>query len=168
VTKTTPPPAAMANDPTIPKANPADESAIRSASTAAPVSPTVMAAQVVSTAVSVMGMPYRWGGTDVDGFDCSGLIRYAYGQHGIVLPRQSVDQAKTGSEVGRNLSELMPGDILTFADNPGGAVSHVGLYLGDGRFIHSARNGVQISLLSADDAVGKWWFARWAGARRIL
>ena len=122
----------------------------------------------MATALTVMGTPYRWGGTDTLGFDCSGLIRYAYGQHGVTLPRMAVDQARTGSEVGRALDQLMPGDILTFSDQPGGAVTHVGLYLGDGKFIHSARGGVQISALSESDSIGKWWFARWVGARRIL
>ena len=60
------------------------------------------------------------------------------------------------------------GDILVFRRSPKGPVSHVGLYLGDGQFIHSATNGVQISRLSADDTYGKWWWQRWAGARRIV
>ena len=80
----------------------------------------------------------------------------------------STDQARTGTEVGRSLPELAPGDILTFADAPGGQVAHVGLYLGNGRFIHSARGGVQISVLGPDDAVGKWWWQRWTGTRRLL
>jgi len=62
----------------------------------------------------------------------------------------------------------MPGDILTFRKSSKGAVSHVGLYLGDGRFIHSASGGVQVSVLSPDDPYGKWWWQRWAGARRIV
>lgn len=96
------------------------------------------------------------------------MIRYAYAQHGVTLPRMSVDQARTGSEVGRAREQLAPGDILTFAAQPGGEVAHVGLYLGDGRFIHSARGGVQISELSDSDPVGKWWYERWVGARRLL
>ena len=75
--------------------------------------------QIVATALTVMGTPYRWGGTNTDGFDCSGLIQYAYGQHGITLARRSVDQARAGSEVARELSALEPGDILTFASSPG-------------------------------------------------
>ncbi|HEV8196262.1 MAG TPA: C40 family peptidase [Gemmatimonadales bacterium] len=150
----------------IPSANPSDEEAIRLA-TAARKSNTP-AGEIVASALTVMGTPYKWGGTDSLGFDCSGLIRYAYGQHGVTLPRMAVDQARTGSEVGRALDQLMPGDILTFADQPGGPVTHVGLYIGEGQFIHSARGGVQISALSASDSIGKWWFARWVGARRLL
>lgn len=125
-------------------------------------------ANVVHTARDEMGTPYKWGGQGEGGFDCSGLIRYAYGKEGISLPRRSVDQAREGSEVDRSLDALMPGDILVFRRSPTGPVSHVGLYLGDGEFIHSASNGVQVSRLSADDTYGKWWWARWAGARRIV
>jgi len=160
-------PASPAAGTPIPSANPSDEEAIRLATAARRSN--APAAEIVATALSVMGTPYRWGGSDTTGFDCSGLIRYAYGQHGITLPRMSVDQARTGSEVGRALEQLAPGDILTFASDPGGAAaSHVGLYLGEGRFIHSATGGVQISQLSASDPVGKWWFERWVGARRLL
>lgn len=124
---------------------------------------------VIATATEVMGRPYRYGGTGSDGggFDCSGLIQYAYGQHGIALPRVSGEQAREGREVPKALDALRPGDLLTFS-NRGGPVTHVGLYLGDGRFIHSATRGVQASTLSADDPYGRWWFARWVGARRIV
>ncbi len=150
----------------VPSAAPSDEATIRLA-TAARRSNTA-AGDIVSTALSAMGTPYRWGGVGLDGFDCSGLIQYAYAQHGVTLPRRSVEQAGAGSEVGRQLEQLLPGDILTFAAEPGGNVAHVGLYLGEGRFIHSANGGVQTSLLSPDDAAGQWWFARWVGARRVL
>ncbi len=156
----------------LPAANPADEEALRLATAAgtragAAVTPAA-AAQVIVTAVQAMGAPYKWGGSDANGFDCSGLIQFAYAEHGITIPRRSTDQAGAGTEVGRDLAALHPGDILTFAAEPGGEVSHVGLYVGEGRFIHSARGGVQISILGPDDPVGKWWWARWAGARRIL
>jgi cell wall-associated NlpC family hydrolase len=156
-----PPPPLM-----LPRANPEDEEAIRLA-TAARVS-RAPAAAIVGTALSAMGTPYRWGGTGPDGFDCSGLIQYAYAQHGITLARRSTDQARAGTEVARELTALEPGDILTFSADPGGSVQHVGLYVGEGQFIHSARGGVQISQLSAADPVGKWWFDRWVGARRVL
>jgi cell wall-associated NlpC family hydrolase len=130
---------------------------------------TRLADSVVATASEVMGRPYRWGGTGADGggFDCSGLIQYAYGQHGITLPRRSVDQARAGREVPRNPAVLLPGDVLTFS-NKGGPVTHVGLYVGERRFIHSATRGVQVSTLSEDDPYGRWWYRRWVGVRRIL
>jgi len=124
---------------------------------------------VVETAGDAMGRPYQWGGTGTDGggFDCSGLIQYAYAEHGITLPRTSSAQAKEGREVARNVGGLAPGDVLTFS-NRGGPVTHVGLYLGDGRFIHSASRGVQVSVLSDEDPYGRWWYRRWVGARRII
>ncbi|MGH7703775.1 MAG: C40 family peptidase, partial [Gemmatimonadales bacterium] len=122
---------------------------------------------VVQTATSVMGTPYRWGGEGANGFDCSGLIQYAYRQHGVMLPRRGVDQAREGRGIDRSLDALIPGDILTFSqDND--RVTHVGLYLGDGKFIHSATGGVQLSVLSPDDTYGRWWWNRWVGARRII
>jgi peptidoglycan endopeptidase LytE len=124
---------------------------------------------VVETALGVMGTPYAWGGSSANGFDCSGLIQYAFGAHGVALPRTSADQARQGEAVEKNLAALAPGDILTFSSGAGGSqVSHVGLYLGGGEFIHSATNGVQKSVLSATDPYGKWWYARWLGARRVL
>jgi cell wall-associated NlpC family hydrolase len=150
----------------LPQASAADEETIRLATAARVAEPAV--GGVVGTALAVMGTPYQWGGTGPDGFDCSGLIQYAYAQHGLTLPRTSVEQARAGSEVGTRLEQLLPGDILTFAADKGGAVAHVGLYLGDGRFIHSANGGVQIGRLSADDAAGQWWWARWIGTRRVL
>jgi hypothetical protein len=124
---------------------------------------------VVATAKDAMGRPYRWGGTGADGggFDCSGLIQHAYGQHGVTLPRTSAEQAKEGKSVSKKVGSLAPGDLLTFS-NRGGRVSHVGLYIGDGQFIHSASRGVQVSLLSDDDPYGRWWFKRWVGVRRII
>jgi len=122
---------------------------------------------VVATAAAAMGTAYRLGGTTTEGFDCSGLIQYAYAQHGISLPRVSSEQARAGEKVDRTLSALQPGDILTFS-TAGGPVTHVGLYVGDGRFIHSASRGVQLSLLSPDDPYGKWWYSRWVGARRVV
>jgi cell wall-associated NlpC family hydrolase len=124
---------------------------------------------VIATARGAMGRPYTWGGTGENGggFDCSGLIQHAYGEHGIALPRTSSEQAGEGRAVDKELGSLAPGDLLTFS-NRGGPVSHVGLYVGDGRFIHSASRGVHISVLSGEDPYGRWWFNRWVGVRRII
>ena len=124
---------------------------------------------VVASATEAMGRPYRRGGTGTEGggFDCSGLIQYAYGQHGVVLPRTSSEQAKEGRKLPKKVNDLEPGDLLTFS-NRGGRVTHVGMYLGEGKFIHSATRGVQVSVLSGGDPYGRWWYQRWVGARRIL
>jgi cell wall-associated NlpC family hydrolase len=131
--------------------------------------PASLADSIVTTAAEAMGRPYQYGGTGEDGkgFDCSGLIQFAFRQHGVSLPRRSVDQAREGSKVDRRLSLLRPADLLTFS-NRGGPVTHVGLYIGDGQFIHSATRGVQVSVLSADDPYGRWWYQRWVGVRRIV
>jgi cell wall-associated NlpC family hydrolase len=122
---------------------------------------------VVETALGAMGAPYRWGGTDGNGFDCSGLIQYAYQQHGLILPRVSRDQARTGMQVDRDVGQLLPGDILGFTVERGG-VTHVGLYVGDGMFIHSASDGVKLSNLTASDGENRWWRDRWVSARRVI
>lgn len=125
---------------------------------------------VIRIAEGEIGTRYQLGGTGEagDGFDCSGLIQYAYSRIGIALPRRSVDQAREGREVGKDADELRPGDILTFSTSGGRRVTHVGLYTGDGRFIHSASKGVQVSQLSEDDPNGRWWMRRWVGSRRIV
>jgi hypothetical protein len=122
---------------------------------------------VVTTAQGALGRPYLWGGADENGFDCSGLIQHAYAQAGIALPRRSVDQARAGVAVDRRVELLVPGDVLTFSE-AGGQVSHVGLFLGDGEFIHSANRGVMVSAFSSTDPTARWWITRWVGARRII
>jgi cell wall-associated NlpC family hydrolase len=134
----------------------------------APSTITGNAADVVRSALAVLGTPYVWGGTAANGFDCSGLVQWAYAQHGIQLPRISRDQARSGSEVTPMIEALRPGDVLLFAAQPGGGVTHVGMYVGEQTFIHSANDGVKLSRLEAQDADGAWWVARWVGARRIV
>jgi cell wall-associated NlpC family hydrolase len=129
-----------------------------------------VALEVIRIAEGEVGTRYQLGGTGGagDGFDCSGLIQYAFARYGIELPRRSVDQARRGREVGTRITQLRAGDILTFSTSGGGRVTHVGLYMGDGRFIHSASKGVQISRLSREDPQGRYWVRRWVGSRRIL
>jgi cell wall-associated NlpC family hydrolase len=129
--------------------------------------PDPRALTVVDLALATMGTPYLWGGTDANGFDCSGLIQHAYATAGVVLPRTSREQALAGNPVAREIAALLPGDILTFASSRT-QVTHVGLYLGDLRFIHATGTGVRVSRLSPDDPDGRWWFERWVGARRPL
>ena len=87
---------------------------------------------------------------------------------GVTLPRRSVDQALSGYEVPSDTSQLLPGDILAFSrQERGREVTHVGLYVGEGRFIHSSAAGVRVSLLFPEDAEGGWWWRRWIGTRRL-
>lgn len=183
-TRTVPAPAGGSGT-VLPQAAPGDEDVLRRATgtagrradghigdtgsgiTSAPSGSTLMGS-IVGTALGAMGTPYRWGGSSGNGFDCSGLIQYSFAQHGIALPRRSVDQARAGEEIGRRMDDLAPGDILTFSTSAGSDnVTHVGLYLGEGRFIHSATAGVQVSVLSQADSIGQWWWDRWVGARRV-
>jgi cell wall-associated NlpC family hydrolase len=161
-----------ASAPTIPASSgapAAPSTASRAAASPATYGSAALADSVVETAAEMMGRRYEYGGTggEGEGFDCSGLIQYAYAKHGVELPRRSADQALRGREVDRKPEALRPGDLLTFSTT-GAGVTHVALYIGNGQFIHSASGGVQISLLSPDDPYGRWWYQRWVGARRII
>jgi cell wall-associated NlpC family hydrolase len=127
-----------------------------------------LTASVVETALAAMGSPYQWGGTDANGFDCSGLIQFAYAKHGVLLPRVSRDQARMGQAADRDVTTLRPGDILAFSSDGTSRVTHVGLYVGGGQFIHSASTGVKLSSLEGANGDGDWWRQRWVGARRIV
>ena len=118
--------------------------------------------RVVEIALAAIGTPYAWGGTDDNGFDCSGLIQFAYGQFGIRLPRRSTDQIRAGSAVPTAPELLRPGDVLGFSGAPSGKTSHVGLYVGEGNFIHSSTTGVRVSTLG-----NPYWQDRLVAARRI-
>jgi len=135
---------------------------------ALPTTVTGNAADVVQTALESLGTPYVWGGTADNGFDCSGLIQYAYGEHGIRLPRMSRDQARVGAEITPVPEALRPGDILLFAARPGAGVTHVGMYVGELKFIHSSNQGVKLSRLDPRDPEGAYWLERWVGARRVM
>jgi len=124
---------------------------------------------VVRTALEEMGQPYVWGGTGNGngGFDCSGLIQYAYGRHNVPIPRTSAGQAIAGIAIPPDIEKLLPGDILVFSDR-GDSPTHVGLYVGEGKFIHSASRGVMLSRFSDDDSDGRYWLKRWIGVRRVV
>ena len=102
--------------------------------------------RIVNIATQYLGVPYVWGGTTPDGFDCSGLVQYVYAQIGISVSRTSKEQATNGWAVSRD--ELRAGDLVFFANSQG--VHHVGIYIGDGQFIHAPYSGdvVKITYLS--------------------
>lgn len=105
--------------------------------------------ELVKTARSFLGVPYRWGGTDCDnGFDCSGLTMVCYRLNGLDLPRVSRNQYQDGRWVPKH--QLRRGDLVFFATNGGNRVSHVGMYIGNNRFIHAPSTGktVRIEKLS--------------------
>lgn len=102
--------------------------------------------ELLSTAKHYTGVRYVYGGSGPKGFDCSGFTQYVFAKHGIKLPRCSYEQAKIGAEVSR--SQARPGDLVFFNTQGGRRVSHVGIYVGGGNFIHAnIKKGVTISTL---------------------
>ena len=103
---------------------------------------------VVETARQQVGVPYRYGGESPRGFDCSGLVHYAYARAGIEVPRTTRELLRHARRV--PLSKLRPGDVLFFRVAPP-KISHVGLYIGDGRFVHAPSSGKKVSYSSLND-----------------
>ncbi|THB67630.1 MAG: NlpC/P60 family protein [Desulfovibrio sp.] len=116
---------------------------------------------VVAAARSVIGTPYTYGGNSpATGFDCSGLAQWAYAVNGAALPRSSRDQMAGGSPVSSN--EIMPGDLLFFDE---GGSPHVGIYAGNGVFIHSPKTG---GYVREEEMFKDYWLVRFLSARRFL
>jgi cell wall-associated NlpC family hydrolase len=120
---------------------------------------------VVTAARQQIGRRYVWGGTSPRGFDCSGFTQYLARTFGVNLPRTAAQQARVGQEVPRDRSLLRPGDLLTFGR--GGRVTHIGVYVGDGRYVHasSARGQVTESTL---DRPHSGLMRAWMGVRRVF
>ena len=130
----------------------------------APVAEPVEALPVpslVGTALALRGIPYRNGGTDPSGFDCSGFVQYVFAKSGLALPREVRDQYRTGDEI--RLYEVEAGDLLFFETVTRGA-SHVGMAIGGGRFVHapSSRGVVRVESYGAS-----YWTRRFVGAKRV-
>jgi cell wall-associated NlpC family hydrolase len=116
--------------------------------------------RAIAAAIEQQGIPYRRGGAGPRGFDCSGLVQYAYSGAGFVLPRTSADQFHATVRVER--ADLKPGDLVFFRVNSR-HVSHVGIYLGDGRFIHAPSPGKDVMESRLDDP---YWNRRYVGGGR--
>ncbi|MGW7204083.1 C40 family peptidase, partial [Streptomyces sp. NPDC054837] len=117
--------------------------------------PNSRAAAAVSYASSKLGSPYVWGATGPDAFDCSGLMQAAYRSAGISLPRTTYAQIDTGRRVAR--SELLPGDLVFFYS----AISHVGIYIGNGQMIHAPNPSAPVRVAPIDEMP-------FAGATRVV
>ena len=120
--------------------------------------------ELVVTAMGFLGVPYRRGGNSVDtGFDCSGFVKAMYEQTlGLILPRRANEQAAATQKIDK--LELQPGDLVFF-NTMRHAFSHVGIYVGDGKFIHSPKPGAEVRV---EDMGMRYWAQRFDGARRVV
>lgn len=118
---------------------------------------------LINTAMGMIGIPYRFGGTSADtGFDCSGFVRAIYQDTvGHLLPRRADEQAKATQKIDKK--ELKPGDLVFF-NTMRRAFSHVGIYVGNGQFIHSPSKGKTVRV---EDMNTSYWAKRFNGARRV-
>ncbi len=118
---------------------------------------------LINNAMQLIGVRYRWGGnTPQSGLDCSGFVRYVFNDtFGFLLPRKSAQMSKVGLEIAKE--ELRPGDLVFF-NTMRHAFSHVGIYVGDNKFIHAPSRGKSIRV---DDMTKTYWDKRYNGARRL-
>ncbi|MEK4484744.1 C40 family peptidase [Psychrobacillus sp. FSL H8-0484] len=122
---------------------------------------TVASTQIVSSAKSLIGIEYRYGGTTKAGFDCSGFLNYVYKKNGVSLPRTAAGMYSTGKTVKK--ANLAVGDLVFF-NTSGKGVSHAGMYIGSGKFIHaSTSKGVRIDKLNDP----YYWGNKYVGAKKV-
>ena len=118
---------------------------------------------IVHSALAQVGTPYKLGGTTPEAFDCSGLIRYVYSRHYLTPPRVAAKQARIGAAIERD--QLLPGDVLTFGE--GGRITHVGIYVGDRKFVHASSVAGRVVVSAIDRPVAAN-IRPLKGARRLL
>ncbi|NUO73204.1 MAG: C40 family peptidase, partial [Frateuria sp.] len=120
---------------------------------------------VLFRAIALVGTPYHWGGnTPESGFDCSGLVDYIYRQAAdILLPHASRDMARVDGHKVKRMTDLASGDLVFF--DIGGDISHVGVYVGKGRFVHAPNSGGTVRM---DDIDGPYWRDHFAFGKRLL
>ncbi|HEX7953948.1 MAG TPA: C40 family peptidase [Burkholderiales bacterium] len=136
-------------------------SAPESPGAAAPRASNEVASRAIAYASEMLGKPYKYAGDTPAGFECSGLVKYSYGRAGISLPRDT--QAQRSMSVLVPVRSLRAGDLLFF-DQEGKKSSHVGLYLGNGRFIHAPSSGGKVR---TDSLGAEFWKKHFVEARRI-
>ncbi len=117
--------------------------------------------EIIRTALHLKGVSYRWGGTTPSGFDCSGFVQYAFRINGISIPRDADSQYYDGDKI--STSDLKPGDLVFFQTYESGP-SHVGIYIGDNRFIHAAYHGG----IMVDSLNESYYAERYLGARSYI
>ncbi len=118
-------------------------------------------ASVVSIGMQYVGYPYVWGGTTPRGFDCTGFLYYVYNKAGVRLPRDMGSQINSGPRISR--SDLQPGDLLFWSNTYKAGLSHAGIYIGNGKFVHAENPSTGVVVSSMNTA---YWASRYSGATR--
>ncbi len=118
--------------------------------------------EIALRAISLVGKPYRYGGADLQGFDCSGMVYFIHLALGIEVPRTAADQQRAAMSVTK--SALQPGDLLFFRTTRATRTSHVGVYVGENRFVHAPQTGKLIELRTLDD---QYYGPRLVGTGRL-
>jgi cell wall-associated NlpC family hydrolase len=134
-----------------------------SASASTALASTDSGSRVADLAQQYVGSPYPWGGTSPAGFDCSGFVMWVYAQFGVSLPHSEAGQLASGERVAAD--NLQPGDVLVFANTYRGGLSHVGIYLGDGEFVHAVDESHGVMISNMWDG---YWGPRFVGASRAI
>ncbi|MDQ2640280.1 MAG: C40 family peptidase, partial [Pseudomonadota bacterium] len=117
--------------------------------------------RIVASAMAEVGKPYRYGGNGPDAYDCSGLVRFAHGSQGVIVPRTTEEQFRAARPV--PVDRIAAGDLLFFRfDGP--KVSHVAIYAGDGRFVHAPQSDRPVEVRSLDEP---WYRSQLVGAGRL-
>jgi cell wall-associated NlpC family hydrolase len=131
----------------------------------APRTASASAARLLSTADNYLGVPYVWGGTTPTGFDCSGFTQYVFAKQGVRLPRTSREQAQVGQALSAEWRAVAPGDLVMFSES--GPISHVAIYAGHNRIIHSSSSGGGVRYDDLSTQRGEWFVDHMVAARRV-
>lgn len=146
-----------------PPAEPTAAPARDGASRGGPAAPPSATQRVVDVGLSLKGHPYVWGGTGPKAFDCSGFVYFVFNKVGLSLPRAMVDQIRAGTRIAA--ADLQPGDLVFFQNTSKRGISHISIYIGNGKIVHAAneRTGVLVS-----DLWSAYWAAHYAGSVRVI
>jgi len=126
------------------------------------------ARRVLDSGEEFIGTPYVWGGSTPRGFDCSGFVQYVFREHGVELPRTSRQMAHAGVHVPVHISSLAPGDLMLFSGSKSN-ISHVAIYAGNGRILHSSASGHGVGYDRLDDTKrGRYFVNHFVAARRVI
>jgi peptidoglycan endopeptidase LytE len=125
----------------------------------APLAPTMN--PIVNYSKQFVGVPYVWGGTTPQGFDCSGFVKYLFSKQGVSMPRSSNEMY---SSAGKFVSVLVPGDLVFFSDRKTPPTTHVGIYIGNNQFISATNSGVKVDTLFGS----AYWGPKYIAAKRVM